>query len=433
MKNLLFLLISFTLLFSSCENDINVPEQPQNDIGSKIQRNYRITVDEAINNVNSLLDIIDNNSSSSGNVTMKATVKYRSIKDVSVVTNKPKTTGYTLMNATSGNVSETTDTLYYVINFDNDQGFAFASADSRFEPVFCITENGSYYEGDSIDNPGFAIFIAGLNDLILQKTAPRDTLLNPPNGGNDFDNDFYSLGPFELYQNVPEKLNMKWGQGYPYNNNCPVISSQKVPAGCVATAIAQIMSYYQYPTSHNGYTYNWNNICQHYSVYSPYSPAYSYLAHLFYNDIGLGVNMNYGASGSGTTAISAKNYLSARGYNVYNGVINYSDDAIINNLGSKLALASGTLAVNSSIGHMWVIDGKIVRRAPAYIQGTFNIHHYVYSTVVHCNWGWDGDGNGYFLSGQFGCRMSDSDIGTVSLPGEYTSYSYNTQLIFVSH
>lgn len=59
---------------------------------------------------------------------------------------------------------------------------------------------------------------------------------------------------------------------------------------------------------------------------------------------------------------------------------------------------------------MWVIDG--------YADGVYYIEYYNYNTgesarkektlpLVHCNWGWGGQGNGYYLFNVFDMQYSD--------------------------
>lgn len=43
-----------------------------------------------------------------------------------------------------------------------------------------------------------------------------------------------------------------WNQGTPFNNLCPQINGSAAPTGCIATAMAQIMKYYQYPATSKG-------------------------------------------------------------------------------------------------------------------------------------------------------------------------------------
>jgi hypothetical protein len=53
-----------------------------------------------------------------------------------------------------------------------------------------------------------------------------------------------------LTEQIGPLLQVEWGQGYPYNKFCPDSGCTNyyghVPAGCVAVATAQIMSYHQY-------------------------------------------------------------------------------------------------------------------------------------------------------------------------------------------
>ena len=65
------------------------------------------------------------------------------------------------------------------------------------------------------------------------------------------------------------------------------------------------------------------------------------------------------------------------------------------------------------IGSAWVIDGYMRARVPVDVfmdvydsNGNLLRGYYLgieneYHDFVHCNWGWDGSGNGYFYSGVF--------------------------------
>jgi len=404
MKKYFFLLVGFVLLFASCENNMqpDLMPDPKDDI--KIETRFRISVDDAINNVNSLLDIIDNNNTGNGNmVTMNAKAK-RTIKDVNVVTSKAKNTGLMLMSSTAGNSSATGDTLYYIINFENDAGFAFASADERYGSVFCLTENGNYYDGNSIDNPGFAHFMTGLELYIDSiNNVMRIPPLDCPDCLIDIDTSGISyIGNWEYVSSVPSKITVNWGQGTPYNNNCPAkdVGVGNKPAGCVATAIAQIFSYYQYPTSHtkNGVTfnYNWATMKMHYSVYNPYPLAYTSLSHLFYNDIGLGVSMSYGDDGSSAYDSNARTYVAIRGGYTCTNLLTYNHSDVLAAINQNKLLY--TRGQNLSSAHAWVIDGYLTQKRLIIEDGR---SYYEYQNVVHCNWGWDGIYNGYFNSGAF--------------------------------
>lgn len=120
-------------------------------------------------------------------------------------------------------------------------------------------------------------------------------------------------------------LTSSWHQGVPYNNDCPMGDGGRTVVGCVATATAQIMKYWQWPPtglgSHSFYwsgdgscegstpgatlsadytdSYDWAHIPD--SCDGGCSPADSAaLAELCY-EVGVAFDMSYGYCGSGTT------------------------------------------------------------------------------------------------------------------------------------
>ena len=47
------------------------------------------------------------------------------------------------------------------------------------------------------------------------------------------------------FEPVSPMITTKWGQGEPYNNLCPKYQGRNLYTGCMATAMAQILNYYQ--------------------------------------------------------------------------------------------------------------------------------------------------------------------------------------------
>ena len=81
----------------------------------------------------------------------------------------------------------------------------------------------------------------------------------------------------------------------------------------------------------------------------------------------------------------------------------------VNVLRSHPVLISAT-EKSEKTGHIWVIDG--------YADGVYYIEYYNYNTgesarkektlpLVHCNWGWGGQGNGYYLFNVFDMQYKD--------------------------
>ncbi|GEM_PF-4689718 len=198
-------------------------------------------------------------------------------------------------------------------------------------------------------------------------------------------------------------IQTKWNQNPYYNAYCPGGSV----VGCVATAMAQIMKYYNWPrqgvgsSSYNtsGYgtlsvnygntTYNWEAMPQYVS-----SNNYQATALLSYN-CGVAVQMSYSPYGSAawqenvTTAL--KNYFryAQTVRNVYKS--NYSYSGWVAMLQAEIDAGRPVqYAGNSSdIGHSFVCD--------AYDGEYF-----------HFNWGWGGMSDGYFLTN----ALNPGSLGT---------------------
>lgn len=189
-----------------------------------------------------------------------------------------------------------------------------------------------------------------------------------------------------------------WDQTSPYSNLCP----QQVYTGCVATAMAQIMKKWNWPTTGQGShsyvhanfgtlsanfgttTYNWTGMLDSYAGSST-SAQRTAVATLMYH-CGVAVNMNYDAAGSGAYSQDVPdaliNYFSYQptAECKYKAMFTYANWLIILkaelNAGRPFYLAGDD---NATAGHAFVADG-------------FNN-----ANQFHINWGWGGSSNGYFL------------------------------------
>ncbi len=173
---------------------------------------------------------------------------------------------------------------------------------------------------------------------------------------------------------------------------------ERTYAGCVATAMAQVMFYYKYPLqgtgshSYNDYpygyqsanfgntTYSWNSMENQIMGYN--NPA---IAELLYH-CGVSVNMNYGPDGS--SASSSYVVSALINYFNYSPSIDlvhrdsYTDsewkNILIENLDNKIPLYYDGYDEDQWVGHAFVCDG------------------YQNEDYFHFNWGWSGYYNGYF-------------------------------------
>ena len=195
---------------------------------------------------------------------------------------------------------------------------------------------------------------------------------------------------------VAPLVQTQWNQGSPYNLLCPGGSV----TGCVATAMAQIMKYWNYPEHGIGshtYThatygeltadfqstyYDWANMTNIYN-YSSTNTQKMAVATLMYH-CGVSVNMNYSpnasSAGSAIVADALKNYFNYSSETEFHYRSEYNDNTWINMLKFDLNLNRPILyrGSGSGGGHAFVFDG------------------YNSSNYFHVNWGWGGYCDEYY-------------------------------------
>lgn len=162
-------------------------------------------------------------------------------------------------------------------------------------------------------------------DLFSQALVAENTELEParhPRNGPRYNID--DTGPL---------LTTSWHQSSPFNNFCPMGDGGRTVVGCVACACSQIMDYWRYPTTGTGsHSFAWNGdqSCGHDvsggTLSASYSDSYDWanmldqyvggetqtqldaVAELNY-EVGVALNMDYGACGSGANTAYVANIL----------------------------------------------------------------------------------------------------------------------------
>ena len=241
---------------------------------------------------------------------------------------------------------------------------------------------------------------------------------------------------------VAPLISTTWDQVTPYNSQLPSLGAgytgeHALATGCVATAMSQVMNYYQYPTngigskSYTGIngltfaadfgstTYDWAHMLESYTG-SEASSYISAVATLMYH-CGVSVNMNYGqftTGGSSTdTRLAAAAMMNYFGYDrgihvMMRDYVTDDDweqfvyDELSNN---RPVIYSGTSLVEGDEGgHAFVCDG--------YRSST---------NMFHINWGWGGMCDGYFLlTGTGALKPGDSGAGGAGIKAEYTDHQF---------
>lgn len=218
----------------------------------------------------------------------------------------------------------------------------------------------------------------------------------------------------ELIDSVGPLLgDIEYDQGAPYNNMAPTgQGGQRCAAGCVAIAMAQIMTYYQHPkeckgaisyktTTLNktinidmdGQGFDWDNILPTYkNDYSNYTNEQAAAVAKLVYYCGASAHMDYGVGASGTNSDYVVNAMFAHfDYDANLQRISKADytdmawhEIMQTELKSQYPIYMSSQQQSGS-GHAYVCDGyKIVKGMEKY-------------PYYHMNWGWNGQLNGWFM------------------------------------
>ena len=310
--------------------------------------------------------------------------------------------------------SEAGPAAYYVFNREQAGGFVIVSAANAGKQVLAYADKGEFDYG--ILPPNVRAWLDFYEDEI---TSAENTEAASPRRAR------MSGGNHKTF--VAPLLKTRWGQDAPFNALCPVISDTLAPAGCVATAMAQIMKYHRWPIHGRGAhtykpaatgkdiavnfasaTYEWDLMLDRYNDSSPQA-ANSAVAKLMLH-CGAAVEMGYGTIESGASSESALAALEA--YFGYDGGMD-----LYRRNHYSLAEWSDLLRTEISAGR------------PVYYAGTgsggghaFVCDGYDSDGLFHFNWGYDGYFNGYF-------ELSALNPGAITAGGGSSGYNYNQILI----
>ena len=274
------------------------------------------------------------------------------------------------------------DTLLYVVNFKDSNGYVLVSADKRLGEVVGIVDKGSLKPSGEIDNPGLNLY---LNELCLYYAEQLSYSYRTITRSSSYTD-------WEIAERKGPLTWTEWHQHAPYNNNCPIINGFHALAGCVAIAIGQIMAYHHAPTTDGGYAYLWNEMGNPYEI--PQTTAGEVSVAILIARIGSMVGMNYGLNSSGASPTSAINGFEEMGYHYELYPNGYSIDACWTEIDNNRPFyIRGGIGLNQG-GHAWVIDGYMIEERvnindPSDIQ---------YRDYVRCNWGWGGSDNGFYIT-----------------------------------
>lgn len=297
--------------------------------------------------------------------------------------------------------SSEVDTAYFIVNSGDNEGFAFISGDKRQTPLLAFSDSGSLSSKDFEENPGLAIFKEKCDGdvMLYDGEYPSE---NRQEAQSPDSTVYYNFMDRNLYR----MDDADWGQESPYNDMAYDRLGNKCPAGCVPTAIAQLLNFYQYPKAIKGYTFDWPLLAYHRSRHADYRPYFNKEVAMLFHKVGEVVKVRYYPTGSPAGTDSIKDRLRELGYKVIaEGPIDKSLDAVRDILPmmkqGRPTIMEGFLK-NGGPGHMWLADGWatfakiIIYKDRPFVR--YVSKKSLDEVYIHMNWGWDGNNNGFFLS-----------------------------------
>ena len=303
-----------------------------------------------------------------------------------------------VLNLVQTAYSDRGEACYFIFNV-GDTGFVIMAADDNYRPVIGYSYEGTFNPDDMA--PALVDYLEVVRQGVMEASQS-------PSAKVSVTADWEALartgrmvsrhgGRADEYL-----VETKWNQNYPYNYFCP--EGEGGPgghcyAGCVATAAAQLMKYWNHPLHGQGSytyipedhpeygpltvnfgeaTYDWDNMPNQISSGSPQVQIEA-VAQLIYH-VGVSVDMNYRPTSSGAVTgrlcerMPAYFFYTNRMANLYRE--NYTHEEymqlVIN------AIDMDWPMVHRGGGHAYVLDG------------------YNDNDMVHFNWGWSGSSDGWF-------------------------------------
>lgn len=289
------------------------------------------------------------------------------------------------------------------------KGFVLVSADNCVRPVLGYSPDGTFDTDNMPDHvaswiDGYRLEIAS---VIATHRAPS------PKVTEEWKR--WSKGIHASKEgSVAPLMTSVWNQSAPYNMYCPYNNTyfEQTVTGCVATAMAQIMRYWQWPDVGYGvHTYEW----------PPYGTLGADFGSTYYNwnlmpdtlkptcsslekdavatlmlHAGVAVNMMYGTPSTGGSAAysySAGNFDFACAENAYKTYFRYNPMLVSRHKDAYSEAEWETLM------HAELDAGRPVQYAAMQSGGgghAFVIDGYDNMGMYHVNWGWGGHCDGWY-------------------------------------
>ena len=323
-------------------------------------------------------------------------------------------------------------TPYFIFNDTQNGGFVIVGGQEGMSDILAYS-NEECFNADNM--PPSAAAWLDYYAAVAKKAAdyPEEAKAEKKAAAKAFVN-----SNFAVRQNVNPLLGeIKFNQGHPYNDQCPVLTVTTIKngtatvktdnglVGCSSTAFGMIMRYWKHPESPTGYkehtfnydsivnkdslnakgeetkisakmtiigdfdnagTYDWDNMLPSYKSGTEYNEVQAAAVSKLLAHVGIALGAGYGHGGTGAVTDGHK-YTTYFGYDKVSEIPchKYLDKAV--ELKEMLAeelsqgrpmLGKGSNDPDNYNGHAYVVDG-------------FDMNG-----LFHFNLGWDGSSNGYY-------------------------------------
>ena len=280
-------------------------------------------------------------------------------------------------------INRTTETPYYIFNDARGHGFVIVSGDDEMGEVLAYSTERTL---DTLNaNPCVKLLLEGYRQTFEVLKEGKVIVQGNTRAG-------------QFSQTVSPLLKSKWGQSHPFNAKTGYPYS-----GCVATAVAQMMYYYQWPAQGRGKNeynvtyyntkksadfsqshYDWANMLPDYRYPMHATTAQEDAVALLMSDVGIASFMQYTPNASGTQGLFAyqalqKNFDYTAAYitRAVEGPSRFAEILRQELLNGCPVYLEGR-PTGSASGHAWVADG------------------FDKNGLFHMNFGWEGQSDAYY-------------------------------------
>lgn len=297
------------------------------------------------------------------------------------------------MNASSARLLHTfhsADNKAMIYVFGKENNYFLLSADDAAVPMLGYAD--TYFDADNMP-PQMKAWLAEYENQIEAARVNKAAVASSEMIG--IDPSWTAIAPM---------VKTRWNQGAPYNALCPTSGGKSCYTGCVATAMAQAMKYWNYPEHGEGkisYSsgrlnklltltlddkiFEWDNMIDAYET-GHYTQAQADAVALLMQCAGYGVSMNYSTEASGALSFNIptalKNYFKYDGncrleYRNFYSISEWNAMVYDNLKNVGPIIYDGDSRGDG--GHSFICDG------------------YDGNGYFHFNWGWGGMSDGYFV------------------------------------